>query len=317
VLGCDEDRSLARGFVAVFHAFSLSTLVQGLAGGAARGGAARAVYVAVVRHPLLDVREIAEPVDAYLRRIGRVFRVFDRQDSECVSYGVELASERWFVKSPTTAESAVPLRRVIALHAAVQHSAIIPLRNAISAAGALVLVYPWVDGEVLYHATKPPRMSRAHPASAIARFRCEPTSVIERVLDDIIDAHLAVVRVGFVAVDFYDGCVIYDFGARRAALCDLDEYRLGPFVVEGDRLPGSRRFMAPEEHRRGARIDERTTVFVLGRAIRLLLDAGDDERAWRGTPAQLAVIAHATRADPADRYPTMEALAAAWHRART
>ena len=30
--------------------------------------------------------------------------------------------------------------------------------------------------------------------------------------------------------------------------------------------------------------DERTTVYNLGRAIRLLLDAGDDERAWRGTP---------------------------------
>jgi hypothetical protein len=73
--------------------------------------------------------------------------------------------------------------------------------------------------------------------------------------------------------------------------------------------------MAPEEHRRGARIDERTTVYNLGRAIRLLLDAGDDERAWRGTPAQLAVVARATRADPAERYPAVAALADAWRAA--
>ncbi len=269
-----------------------------------------------VPHPLLDVRELGEPADAYLRRIGSVFRVFDRQDSDCVSYGVEIAGERWFVKSPTTAAAAVPLRRAIAFHAAVQHPAIIPLRNAIDAAGAPVLVYPWVPGEVLYHATKPPRMSRSDPASGIARFRREPIPAIEGVLDALVDAHLAVARAGFVAVDLYDGCVIYDFDARRAALCDLDEYRPGPFTVEGDRLPGSTRFMAPEEHRRGARIDERTTVWNLGRAIRLLLDAGDDERAWRGTPAQLAVVAHATRADPAERHPSVSALAAAWHAAR-
>jgi serine/threonine protein kinase len=269
-----------------------------------------------VPHPLLDAGELGEPIEAYLRRTGRVFRVFDRQDSECVSYGVELEGERWFVKSPTTAESAVPLERAVAFHAAVRHPAIIPLRHAIHTTGGPVLVYPWVQGEVLYHATRPPRMSRADPASAIARFRCEPVAAIERVLDDLLDAHLAVARAGFVAVDLYDGCVIYDFAARRAVLCDLDEYRPGPFTVEGDRLPGSRRFMAPEEHRRGARIDERTTVFNLGRAIRLLLDAGDDERAWRGTPAQLAVVERATHEDPADRYPTVDALAAAWRGAR-
>jgi serine/threonine-protein kinase len=294
-----------------------------------------------VTHPLLDVRSLAAPLDqrsgagpgieAYLRRIGHVFRVFDRQDSDCVSYGVEVAGSRWFVKTPTTAASTVPLRRAIAFHAAVRHPAIIPLRNVIEHAPSVpagndtlpagvacapALVYPWVPGEVLYHATKPPRPSRSDPASAIFRFRREPVPDIERVLDGIIDAHLTVVRAGFVAVDFYDGCVIYDFAARRAALCDLDEYRPGPFTVEGDRLPGSTRYMAPEEHRRGARIDERTTVFNLGRTVRLLLDAGDDERAWRGTPAQLAVVNRATHADPADRYPNVAALAAAWQAAR-
>jgi len=268
-----------------------------------------------VPHPLLETSALDEPVDAYLRRLGRVFRVFDRQDSGCVSYGVELAGERWFVKAPTTAVAAVPLGRAIAFHAAVRHPAIIPLRNAIDATHGPVLVYPWVDGEVLYHATRPPRMSRADPASAIARFRREAIPAVEGTLDELIDAHLVVARAGFVAVDLYDGCVIYDFAARRAALCDLDEYRPGPFTVEGDRLPGSTRYMAPEEHRRGARIDERTTVFNLGRAVRLLLDAGDDERAWRGTAAQLAVVARATRDEPSERYPAVAELAAAWRAA--
>lgn len=59
-------------------------------------------------------------------------------------------------------------------------------------------------------------------------------------------------------------------------------------------------------------IDVRTTVFVLGRALRLLLDAGDEERTWRGSPAQLAVIERATAREPAHRYVSVEALTQAW-----
>lgn len=277
-------------------------------------------YAAEVAHPLLDAHDLRGPIESHLRAIGRVFRVFDHQDSGCVSYGVAIAAERWFVKSSATDAAAASLRRAIALHAAVQHPAIIPLRSVIEAEGQPILVQPWVDGEVLYHATAPsapaPALRRSDPASAISRFRREPVPAVERVLDDIVDAHVAVARAGFVAVDFYDGCVIYDFATRRAALCDLDEYRPGPFTVDGERLPGSTRYMAPEEHQRGAPIDERTTAFNLGRAIRLLLDAGDDERAWRGTPEQLAVVAHATRELPSERYSTVAALAAAWRSAR-
>ncbi|MFI6009044.1 hypothetical protein ACIBAG_09455 [Streptomyces sp. NPDC051243] len=131
-------------------------------------------------------------------------------------------------------------------------------------------------------------------------------------MDEVLDAHLAVEQAGLVAVDLYDGCFLYDFEAHRMVLCDLDEYRLGPFILEDERLPGSRRYMAPEEFIRGSTIDIRTTVFVLGRALRLLLDAGDEEQAWRGSRAQLAVIQRATADDPAHRYGSVEALTQAW-----
>jgi hypothetical protein len=34
--------------------------------------------------------------------------MFDQQDSGCASYGVEIVTERWFVKSPTSAAAAAP-----------------------------------------------------------------------------------------------------------------------------------------------------------------------------------------------------------------
>ncbi|WEV29163.1 hypothetical protein OYE22_31240 [Streptomyces sp. 71268] len=57
----------------------------------------------------------------------------------------------------------------------------------------------------------------------------------------MLSAHVGVEEAGFVAIDFYDGCMLYDFDQHRIKLIDLDEYRVGPFVLEADRLPGSRR----------------------------------------------------------------------------
>ncbi|MFG3702020.1 hypothetical protein ACGF5C_29610 [Micromonospora sp. NPDC047620] len=92
-------------------------------------------------------------------------------------------------------------------------------------------------------------------------------------------------------------------------LIDLDEYRPGPFVLDADRLPGSRRYMAPEEFVRGAVTDQRTTVYTLGRTIHHLLDS---PHRWRGSPAQAKVAARASRAAPADRYSDVAGLVAAW-----
>jgi serine/threonine-protein kinase len=105
---------------------------------------------------------------------------------------------------------------------------------------------------------------------------------------------------------------MYDFDASRMWLCDLDEYRRGPFVVEADRLPGSLRFMAPEELRTGGVIAERTTLFNLGRAGLVLFDEGEVGTSFRG-PSELAAIAvRASRDEPDDRYATVQDFVDEW-----
>ncbi|SIR97489.1 serine/threonine protein kinase [Micromonospora avicenniae] len=56
--------------------------------------------------------------------------------------------------------------------------------------------------------------------------------------------------------------------------------------------------MAPEEFVRGASIDQRTTVYTLGRTIAHLLDSA---HGWRGSPAQKRLATHATRPTPENR----------------
>lgn len=242
---------------------------------------------------------------------GEVFRVFDQQDSGCVSYGARRDSGAWFVKTSTTARATESLRSAVAVHTRVRHRNVIPLLNVVEMPSGPALVYPWFDGELLYRSTARHFTDRAEPASPIARVRRLPVSVVEALVAEILDAHLTITAAGLVAVDFYDGCIMYDFTTGDVRLCDLDEYRPGPFVAHR-RLPGSTRFMAPEEYGNDQVIDQRTTVFDLGRAIRQLLDTSDTESAWRGNPEQLAVLDRATCAAPAARFPTVDALVAAW-----
>nr|WP_202458676.1 serine/threonine-protein kinase [Streptomyces sp. SID5464] len=258
---------------------------------------------------MLEITEVAR-TEPYLRTVGEVFRAFRDQDSGCVSYGVRLADgERWFVKEATTDAAERSLHRAWAFHRAVRHPAIVPqLHRFATGDGRTAVVLPWRRGESLY---SPASLRHAGP---LARFQDLPVPRVLRTIGHLLDAHLAVEAAGFVAVDLYDGAFLYDFDAGELHLIDLDEYRPGPFVLQADRLPGSRRFMAPEEWQRGSTIDTRTTVHALGRAIRLLLNTAGEKPTWRGTAAQLALVQRATRTDPAERFTSVAELTAAWRR---
>ena len=230
-------------------------------------------------HPLLESTSVGD-LRRYLDTVGTVFRVFDRQDSGCVSYGVAVDAERWFVKTSTTPPARRALGRAVTFHAAVRHPVIIGLRARFVARAEPVLVYPWVDGVLLHHATVDRGLPRRDPASAWSRFRRLPVAQVEAAMDAIFDAHLAVDRAGFVASDLYDGCFLYDFKRRLMRLLDFDEFRPGPFVATEPPC-GSSRFMAPEEVL-GGTFDRRTTVFTLGRAARLLLTPATTRRPGGG-----------------------------------
>ncbi|MFG3419780.1 serine/threonine protein kinase [Micromonospora sp. NPDC048063] len=161
--------------------------------------------------------------------LDSAFAVFDAQGSGCVSYGVEASGRRWFVKTATTAQSRRSLLRAAQFHAAVRHPAIVRPEHVLDGP---TLVYPWHNGSVLNHAT-----THGSDRSALHRFQQLPLRDVETAIDTILDAHLAITAAGYVAVDLYDGCFLYDFHARQLRLIDLDEYRPGPFTLDTDASP--------------------------------------------------------------------------------
>ena len=272
--------------------------------------------------PWYDLKSINEPPLEFLQRTGEILQVFDEhtQDSGNISYGLQADGRRYFVKmADPEVESFSPLserierlRNAAMLRRSITTSLIPDLHAAIESPYGPLLVYAWAPGQILYA----DRDRRSEPDSAYRRFCALPSHRIIAVLDRTYALHTHLAEAGWLASDFYDGCFLYDFENHDFHLVDLDHYHRGPYTNTQGRMPGSTRFMAPEEFRLGATIDERTTVFNLARAaLAFLADGHIEPDRFRGTDRQHAVLRKACADDPDARFQTLADFYAAWRQA--
>ncbi|MDQ1914447.1 serine/threonine protein kinase [Paenibacillus sp. GD4] len=264
----------------------------------------------------------------WIRELGRVIRVFDRQDSGNISFAVRKDGETLFVKyagargiaytgEPHTAirnlKSAVPL------YDELSHPALVQMVDHYETGAGYVAVFSWFEGESLHpHDTFPPPAKYTHPESPFFQFR--QLSVQDRLasLDTIFSFHEHVEQKGYVAVDFYDGSLMYDFARKEMKICDIDLYRKKPFINTMGRLWGSSRFMSPEEFTSGAEIDGRSNVFVMGATAFALL-GGERDRSlskWEAGRELYEVAARAVRPERSERYGSISEFKAAWDEAQ-
>lgn len=276
----------------------------------------------------LSVAGIDQPASAYVARHGRVEREFS-QGSGNVSWIVEAPEGRLFIKTAGPATAPPPgapapyfdhpgrvrsLRNAINLARSCDHRALPALLNVIETPTGPMLVYQAVRGELIGGI---PPAQRADPASAYQRLAHLPAAAQLPLFDTLIDLHRALADRGWVACDLYDGSMIVDFDTRTLHVVDLDDYRHGPSRNDMGQMFGSTRFMAPEEFELGAALDQRTTVFTLGRLVRHFTTGLTEDPACFNGPARLAaVVAQAVQPAPDDRFPTVAAFASAWQSAR-
>jgi serine/threonine-protein kinase len=261
--------------------------------------------------------EIAEDIESWVGYRGSVSRRFgDRVDSRSVVLGVQRDGGRYIIKAANDPEAVAWLESAERFHRSVHHAAIAKVLASIRTPTGLALVEEWAYGDVLVDDYDPTVPSRDVAASPYQRFRSLPPGRLATAIAELIGAHVAVAKASYVAVDLYDGCVVYDFEHDRLSLIDLDHYRPGPYVLEFDRQLGSSSYQPPEEFQQGATIDERATVFTLGRMTLVYLGCDrkspPSEADFRGTPEQFSVATKATAARPSDRIPSVRALHDAW-----
>ena len=270
---------------------------------------------------LLKIQMIAQSPADFLKSTSQVFAVFDErtQDSGNISYGVLTDGMRFFVKTagmPDNSKAHLSheqrvelLRNAVSFRRSVNHHSLPELLNVIDSPHGPMLVYEWVPGELIGVEWS----RRADPASPFQRFRALPFSDLLTGLNVVFDFHRSAAELGWVAVDFYDGAMIYDFTTKALRLIDLDNYRDQPFTNKMGRMFGSTRFMAPEEFELGAIIDDVTNVFTMGRVISVFLSDGTLElTSFRSGRSLYEVMIRACQPERIERFPSMESFHAAW-----
>lgn len=252
---------------------------------------------------------------AFLQRWGRVFRVFDDQDSGNICFGTEKDGECFFVKfagAPTlratvdAAAACANLRATLPLYRALRHRSLIQLVETAEVGGGFAMVFRWRDAWC---------MGRMY-GEEHARFMALPVADRLRVLADAADFLACTHAAGYTAIDFYDGSIMYDPLRQETVICDIDFFRPRPCVNDMGRMWGSSLFMSPEEYQLGAGLDEVTNVYTLG-ALAFALFGGyrRDRQSWQLGEASFRAAAQAVAEDRAERPQSIDAFMAMWQQA--
>ena len=252
----------------------------------------------------------------FLRSYGAVFKVFDDQDSGNLCFGVASnAGERYFVKfvgAPTVRYSGDPREAIERLKASatvysdLAHPSLIRFVKAEEVGGGYAIVFEWTDAICA---------GRQYPSSREAFIEL-PLEARVRVFEDVMEFHEHVARRGYVAIDFYDGSIMYDQVTGGAIVCDIDFYQKSPYAGSMG-LWGSTRFISPEERTDGAVIDEVTNVYTMGAtAFALFADSDRSVERWPLGMRMFETVKRAASDEREMRHQSIRELIEEWESAK-
>ncbi len=210
----------------------------------------------------------------WLSKYGKVFCVFDQQDSGNICFGIANGNAKYFLKyagaetvnyDGSIEEAIFRLKNSVAIYEELQHPNLIRLIDYLEQGNGYIVVFEWAEGECLHaHWDFDEFPKYEHPNSPNYRFNQLELALKLKCLEDIYSLHEHIAHMGYVAIDFYDGSIMYDFNTNKTIICDIDLYNKGPLINDVGRMWGSSRFMSPEEFEKGAIIDEVTNVYTMG-----------------------------------------------------
>lgn len=248
----------------------------------------------------------------FLKKYGKVFRVYDDQDSGNICFGIENPEGRLFVKfagaqtaeyDGDVSEAVQRLKATVPVYQSIQHRALIRYRASEEIAQGFAMIFDWADGEC---------MGRMYEESHKIIMNL-PTEEKLQIYAEVIDFMIAVAKMGYVAVDFYDGSIMYDLSTKKVTICDIDFFRKSPTVNDMGRMWGSSRFMSPEEYELGAPLDEITNVFTIGRmGFSIFTDSDFELEHWPLSESAFHVLEKAASPERSDRYTSIAELKAEW-----
>ncbi|SFI11129.1 serine/threonine protein kinase [Lachnospiraceae bacterium NLAE-zl-G231] len=215
---------------------------------------------------------------SWLKKYGTAFSVIDATGSGCLCIGMENGEKKYFLKIAgadtvyaeiVTEEAIKILKNAVHMYEELAHPNLVRLVESYAYENLYIGVFEWVDGECLFDFWNFEKYSEdpslKSPGSRFKELPAEKKLQTAEVLFSFLEK---TAEKGYVAVDLYDGSIMYDFVSDRTMICDIDFFRKKPACNDkGIDFWGTKRLKAPEEYQLGAVIDEATNVYTLGALI--------------------------------------------------
>ena len=275
----------------------------------------------------------------WIHKYGKAFCVFDQTGSGCIGLGVENGDNKYFLKvagvntmeaEVDPAESVKVLKEAVKRYEILNHPNLIKIREYFPVGEMYAVVFDWADGECLYdHWNFDYYKKNSIIKSPAKRLKELPVWKKIRTADVLFSFLELTSEKNYVAVDFYDGSIMYDFDLDATTICDIDFFREKPAVNDiGENYWGSKRLKAPEEYILHEAIDERTNVFTLGALIFHFFGSFTEEEIkmryrdkcflpcsldqWELNHKAYEVLLKAVASDRNERYQTVEEFRKDW-----
>lgn len=214
---------------------------------------------------------------SWLNNYGKVFDVFDETGSGCISFWIEKDNKKYFFKiaGAKTVESEVSIEESIRLlkdavikYKDIKHDNLIKYIDSFEYNEFFVVIYEYADGLCLFDHWNFDRYNKTNEITPMMKFKMLSIEKRLNVVYKLISFFETFFDAGYVAVDFYDSSIIYNFNNDEVTFCDIDLFRRLPTINDlGEGYFGTKRLKAPEENELGATIDEQTSLFTLGAII--------------------------------------------------
>lgn len=252
---------------------------------------------------------------SFLKKYGKVFKVFDDQDSGNISFGIESQGGRIFVKfagaktaeyNGDISEAIERLKTTVPIYRSIKHTSLIKYICSEEIGQGFAMIFQWQDGECMG------RMYEESHRNIMNLPLDEKILIFQSIINFLIDT----AKMGYVAIDFYDGSIMYSRENRITSICDIDFFRKSPSSNDMGQMWGSARFMSPEEYKFGEILDEITNVFTIGQmGFSLFTDSEHDKETWPLSSASYNVLMKAISPDRNNRYISIAEFSKCWNSA--
>lgn len=275
----------------------------------------------------------------WLKKYGKAFWCVDETGSGCVCIGMENMGKKYFCKiagvntieaEVTPSQSVQILKNAVSLYYQLAHPNLVKIVEAYAHGALYIVVFEWAVGECLFDhwnfETYKNNPALKNPKEKFKQLPAGKKIYAASILFSFLES---VNKKGYVAVDFYDSSILYDFQSDTVTICDIDLFKKAPVVNDrGAAWYGTKRLKAPEEYIKGAAIDEQTNIFTLGALLFEFFGSFSDDEIkrryrenrfvpcayehWQLSRESYNVVKKAVHFDKAQRYRTFSEFYSDW-----